>query len=212
MTRDDFDALPAGDVEALDRFATRRTYPPGTTLFHQGKRAEEILILAHGEIELIHKTRFDRLVVQIVYAGSSVDDLAAVLDLPYAYSAVALTAVTVLCIRLDTMATLEELFPELVLRRLRLMAHALERAHGRLLDLAGKSAIGQVAQLLEHESVQGEQGVVDLTQDDLASMLSLSRQTVSRTLRELERDRVLERGRRRVRILNLARLRAHLPR
>jgi CRP-like cAMP-binding protein len=212
MTREDFDALPAGDVEAFGRFATRRTYAPGTTLFRQGKRPKEIFIIAEGEIELIHETRFDRLVVQIVHAGSSVDDLAFALRVPYAYSAVALTDVSVLCIRLDAIETLEELFPELALRRVRLMAHALERAHGRLLEFAGRSALGQVTQLLAHESTEGEKGVVDLTQKELGAMLALSRQTVSRALRELERERVLKRGRRRIRILDLARLRQHLPR
>ena len=211
MTRDDFDALPASDVEALSRFATRRTYAAGTRIFNQGQRPREIFIIAEGEIELVHETRFNRLVVQIVHAGFSVDDLASVLNLPYAYSAVALTNATVLCIRLDTIETLEELFPELVFRRLRLMAHALERAHGRLLELAGRSALGQVAQLLVHESTQGDEGVVEMTQDDLAAMLALSRQTVSRALGDLEREHLLKRQRRKIRIVDLPGLRKHLP-
>ena len=94
MTREDFDALPAGDVEALRRFAIRRAYLPGTTLFRQGEWPKELLIIERGEVELVYETRSERLVVQILYPGSSVDHLAILLGIPYPYSAVTLAKTT----------------------------------------------------------------------------------------------------------------------
>src|SRR6476659_1946851 len=76
MTQADFEGLPRDDVEALRRFATRRTYAPGTTLFRQGDPPRELLIIERGELELVYETRSERLIVQILYAGSSVDHLA----------------------------------------------------------------------------------------------------------------------------------------
>ena len=76
MTQGDFKGLPGDDVEALRRFATRSNYPRGTTIFRQGERPQELLIIEKGELELIYETHSERLVMQILYPGSSVDHLA----------------------------------------------------------------------------------------------------------------------------------------
>jgi CRP-like cAMP-binding protein len=212
MTQQDFEGLPADDVEALRRFATRTTYPPGTTIFRQGERPQELLIIERGELELVYETRSERLVLQILYAGSSVDHLAILLDMPYPYSAITLSETTLLRLRLDTIRTLEELFPEIAFRWLRLLAHALDRAHQRVLEMAGKSALEQVSHLLLHESAERDAPVVELTQEELAATLSLSRQTVSRALHDLAEDEVIKQERRRIRLLDREKLREHLPR
>jgi CRP-like cAMP-binding protein len=83
------------------------------------------LIIEKGELELIYQTRSERLVMQILYAGSSVDHLAILLGIPYPYSAVTLSEATLLRLRLDTIRALEELFPEIAFRWLGLLAHSL---------------------------------------------------------------------------------------
>jgi CRP-like cAMP-binding protein len=212
MTQEDFDELPGNDLEALRRFGTRRTHPAGTTLFHQGGLPEALLIIERGEVELVYETHAERLVVQILYAGSSVDHLAILLGIPYPYSAVALSEATLLRLRLDTISALEELFPEITFRWLRLLAHALDRAHQRLLEMAGKSAIERVSHLLLHESVERDEPVVELTQQEVAATLALSRQTVSRALHDLAHEGVIKQGRRRIHLLDLEKLRERLPR
>jgi CRP-like cAMP-binding protein len=213
MTKQDFESLPRDDdVEALRRFAVRRTYPAGTTLFRQGERPRELLIIERGELELVHATRSERLVMQILYPGSSVDHLAILLDTPYAYSAITLSEATLLRLRLDTIRALEELFPEIAFRWLRLLAHALDRSHQRLLEMAGKSALEQVSRLLLDESAERQEPTLELTQHELAATLALSRQTVSRAFRDLAREGAIKPERRRVRLLDLEKLREHAPR
>lgn len=212
MSREDFDALPADDVEALRGFATLRTYPPGATLFRQGDRPTELFIIDQGQLELVYERRFERLVVQIVHGGSTIDEPAFVLGIPYSYSAVALSEATVLCFRLDTIAALSELYPEICARWLRLMAHTLVRVYQRFLELGGKSAVEQVVHFLVHEATVRDALTVDLTQDEVAATLGLSRQTVSRALRDLADEKLVRRERRRVSILDLEKLEARLPR
>jgi CRP-like cAMP-binding protein len=212
MTEAEFDGLPADDVRALRRFATRRTYPAGTTLFSQGDRPHELLIVARGEVELVYRTRSDRLVMQLVYAGSSVDQLAILLGMPYPYSAITLSETTLLHLRLDTIDALEELFPQIAFRWLRLLASTLDRAHQRHLELAGRSALVQVSQILLHEAAAQNQPTLALTQQELAETLALSRQTVSRAVQELAREGAIRLGRRRLRVLDAEKLREHVPR
>jgi CRP-like cAMP-binding protein len=212
MRQEDFEQLPEDDIEALRRFATRSTYPPGKTLFRQGERPQELLIIERGELELVYVTRSERLVVQILYAGSSVDHLAILLNAPYAYSAITLSEATLLRLRLDTIRALEELFPEIAFRWLGLLAHALDRAHQRVLEMAGKSAIEQVSRVLLHESAERDEPTLELTQEELAATLALSRQTVSRAFRDLAREGAIKPERRRIRLLDLEKLREHVPR
>jgi CRP-like cAMP-binding protein len=212
MTQGDFEGLPGDDVEALRRFATRRTFAPGTTLFRQGDLPRELLIIERGELELVSETHCDRLVVQILYAGSSVDHLAILLDIPYPYSAVTLSDATLLRLRLDTIRTLEELFPEIAFRWLRLLAHALDRAHQRVQEMAGKSALEQVSRLLLDELAERKEPTVELTQEEFAATLALSRQTISRAFRDLAREGAIKPERRSVRLLDLEKLRVHVPR
>jgi CRP-like cAMP-binding protein len=212
MTQGDFEGLPGDDVEALRRFATRRTFAPGTTLFRQGDLPCELLIIERGELELVSETHSDRLVVQILYAGSSVDHLAILLDIPYPYSAVTLSDATLLRLRLDTIRTLEELFPEIAFRWVRLLAHALDRAHQRVQEMAGKSALEQVSRLLLDELAERKEPTLELTQEEFAATLALSRQTISRAFHDLAREGAIKPERRRVRLLDLEKLRAHVPR
>jgi CRP/FNR family transcriptional regulator len=212
MTQGDFEGLPGDDVEALRRFATRRTYAPGTTLFRQGDPPRALLIIERGELELVYETRSERLVVQILYAGSSVDHLAILLDIPYPYSAVTLSDATLLRLRLDTVCMLEELFPEIAFRWLRLLAHALDRAHQRVLEMAGKSALEQVSRLLLHDLAERKEPTLELTQEELAATLALSRQTVSRAFHDLASEGAIKPERRSIRLLDLEKLQAHVPR
>jgi CRP-like cAMP-binding protein len=210
MTRGDFEALPGSDIEALRRFATRRTYRAGATLFRQGDPLEAILILERGAVELVRETGGERLVVQIVHVGSSVDQLALILRSPHRHSAVALTEASVLRIRLDTIATLEELFPEIAFRWLRILAHALDRAYERLVQFGGRSAAERVVRLLLDEAAERDEPVLNLTQGELAATLALSRQTISTVLHDLAREQVVKPERRRIVISDLDKLRAHV--
>ena len=77
--------------------------------------------------------------------------------------------------------------------------------------MAGKSALEQVSHLLLHESAERDEPVVELTQEELAATLALSRQTVSRALSELAQEEVIKQERRRIRLLDREKLQGHLP-
>lgn len=212
MRREDFEALPADDVEALRRFAVRESHPAGTTLFRQCDRAASMFIVEQGEVELVYQTQFERLIVQILRDGASIGDMPVMLDTPYPYTAVTRKPTTTLRISVETFRTLTELHPEICFRWLRLISRRLERAHRRLVELAGKSAFEQLVHFLLHEAKERDSLTIELTQSDLAGTLALSRQTVSRVLGEIEGQGLIERGRSQVRIVDPERLRNHLPR
>jgi CRP/FNR family transcriptional regulator, cyclic AMP receptor protein len=211
MTREDFEALPQDDVEALRRFGVPETHPAGTQLFHQGSTPQAIFIVEKGEVELVYETKYDRLIIQLVGAGSSIGDLPVMLETPYPFTAVTRSQTTVLRFSADTIHTLIELYPEICFRWLRLLSKRLERAQRRLVELAGKSALEQIVHFLVHEAEERRTLTIDIAQGDLADTLALSRQTVSRMLGLLAREELIECSRRRIVISNVPGLRKHLP-
>jgi CRP-like cAMP-binding protein len=212
LRREDFDNLPEDDVEALRRFAVPEDHPQGVELFHQGEAPRAIYIIERGEIELVYITRTERLIVQVIGPGSSVGELPVMLDTPYPYTAVTRAPTTTLSFSLEIHQTLIELYPQICFRWLRLVSRRLDRAHRRLVELAGKSAFEQVAHFLVHELAERNTLTIEMTQADLARSLGLARQSISRGLGELEELGVLARHRGRIEILDKDKLINHLPR
>jgi CRP-like cAMP-binding protein len=68
----------------------------------------------------------------------------------------------------------------------------------------------QVSHLLLHESDELGEPVVDLTQEEVAATLALSRQSVSRALHDLREEQAIQQERRRIRLLDRENLREHL--
>src|ERR687897_853167 len=212
MTREDFEALPHDDIEALRRFAVVERYPPGTILFRQGGDPQAAFIIEEGEIELVYQTKYDRLIVEILSAGASIGDLAVMLETPYPYTGVVRTPTTTLRFSAETIRTLIELYPEICFRWLRFISKRLERAYRRVVELAGRSALEQIVHFILHEAEERRSMTIGLSQTDLASTLALSRQTVSRMLGQLEREGLIECRRGRIGIRDLQGLRKRLPR
>jgi CRP/FNR family transcriptional regulator len=210
MTREDFEALPADDVEALRRFGVRKSLPAGARLFRQGDRPEAIFIIENGEVELAYEARYERLTVMILRDGSSLGDLPVMLGTPYSYTAVTRTPTTALRFSTQTIETLVEIHPHICFRWLRLVSGRLERAQRRLVELAGKTAFEQVVHFLLHEVDERNSPTVQLTQGEVAATLGIGRQTVSRVLAQLDRQGVVNRARGRIEIRSVDRLRDHV--
>ena len=92
------------------------------------------------------------------------------------------------------------------------LAHALDRAHQRVLEMAGKSALEQVSRLLLDDLAERKEPTLELTQEEFAATLALSRQTISRAFQDLASEGAIKTGRRSIRLLDLDKLRAHVPR
>lgn len=209
--REDLEAPLEDDLGALRRFGARKTWPAGATLFREGDRPHTLFVIEDGEVELVHETKHERLIVQIVRAGASVGDLPVLLETPYLYTAVTRTAATTLGFNLETVRALLEIDPQICFRWLRILSRRLERGYRRLVGTTGRSAGQQLAYFLLHEAEDTESASVVLTQRELAAALGLGRQTVSRELARLEQLGLVERGRGRVRIVNESGLRGLLP-
>ena len=207
----EFQHLPVDDVQALTRFGLQRVLRPGETLVGQGKWPVRVFLVETGEAELVYATKHERLTVEVLGRGSTVGYLEMLLDIASAYEVVARTEMEVLEFDRELITTLIDLQPAICFRWLRLIAHRLERSQRRLLELAGRSAHERLVHFLINESDHRRTRYLTLTQRDIANSLGLSRQTVSRTLSRREDEGVIRRGRGRLVLSDVVRLRGHAP-
>ncbi len=208
-----FEGLRADELERLAAGTTRRRLRSGETLFRRGEPASGFHAVVHGRIALLARSAQGReRVSAIVEAGRSFGEAIMFLEKPYIVTARALTDALVLHIGKETVfAELERNpgFGRRIIAALSAKLHA--TVHELDLYALGSGGRRFAAWLLRALPPAQEEGAVTVTlpapKRAIASQLNFSPEHLSRILRELSHEGLLEVHGRKVRIPDVARLR-----
>jgi CRP/FNR family transcriptional regulator, cyclic AMP receptor protein len=191
------EGLPAAAVEKLLAIASVRTLGTGELLYAQGEPGEAMYGVLSGAIRLSNRTLDGReLLVMQVERGDWIGEVSLFDGLPRSQDAYAQRESSVLVLAKAELETLLSAEPEMyrhfipmLCRKLRL---ALSYVEGAALYPV---SIRLVQRLLELRQFYGEdrgaEGILinmHLPQEDLAKMLAVSRQAISRELKRLEAE------------------------
>ncbi|MGB3763325.1 MAG: Crp/Fnr family transcriptional regulator [Ornithinimicrobium sp.] len=206
MTAPPLDA--AGDAlwRAIAGRGTRVRVRSGTLMLHHGEGGTHCYAVVSGEVLVSTTTRQGATVVLGRRGpGTVIGELAALDAAPRSATATARTDVTAVTLTASELEKLLRDRPDLAIAELRRLGRQLrtltERYTLRNEDLRTRV----VGFLATHLQETGEH-TVRLTRQELADWVGVTREAVTRTLRELERERVVSLSRNMVRILNPARL------
>lgn len=208
-----FEGLQADEIARLALGTTRRRLKAGETLFLQGEPSSGLHAVVHGRIALSTRVNGRERTSAIIEAGRSFGEAVMFLDKPYIVSARALTDALVLHLAKET------LFAELARnpgfgRRIIAALAAKLHATVRELDLysLGSGAKRFAAWLLRAAPAGPGpcEVVLPAAKRAIASQLNLSAEHLSRILRELALEGLIEVRGRTVRIPSAARLREWL--
>jgi len=179
--------VPEAKLRELEGFCERVTKAPGATLYRQGDPADRLFLVVNGSVELRARPPGRRVyrTVEVGSEGCTVGDESIVGEDQYLTSA-----------RIQQGAELLMLagakFEHLLTTRPELATGLLQCAGSCLIQMVRRSAIltqapADVAlELLLRELSQNEDnGVVHITHAQLAGLLHLSRETVSRMLGQM---------------------------
>jgi CRP/FNR family transcriptional regulator, cAMP and macrophage regulator len=200
----DYRPLRPGDVESIRRVAEAVSVVPGGHLFREGEPAEAVYIVELGTVEVTRSSGSRRRVLATVGPGSVLGDFAMFVDRPHIADARAVEPVR--AHRFARARLLPELAvnPAIMLRWLVAAMRRIERTQRRVLTLAGKPVLAQVADLILEEGQR--QPSVNLSQSTIGTLLGVSRQSVNEALGRLRQLGVVETGYRNIEILNRERL------
>jgi CRP/FNR family transcriptional regulator, cyclic AMP receptor protein len=178
--------VPEDDVRLLLSVARRRTFGKGEVVFHREDPADSLHLVVRGRFGARILTPLgDSVLVDVLGPGQSFGELALLLpDARRSATIEALEAGETRSIFRDDFAALQRAHPAIKDVLLRLLAEQLRRSTERVVEAHHVDAETRVRRRLGELASTYEDGVVPLTQEDVAAMAGTSRATVSRVLRE----------------------------
>lgn len=181
--------LPGEDVRQLLSIARRRTFVRGEVVFHRDDPADSLHLVVRGRFGARVLTPLgDSVLVDVLGPGQSFGELALLEpdDARRSATVEALEAGETRSVFRDDFARLQREHPGVKDVLLRLLADQLRRATDRVVEAHYVDAETRVRRRLVELAAMYDDGVVPLTQEDIAAMAGTSRATVNRVLREEE--------------------------
>jgi CRP/FNR family transcriptional regulator, cyclic AMP receptor protein len=194
-----FDHLSAAQAALLAAELHVCSFSRRETIFRQGDPGNMLYLIARGQVRIYHPgARGCELSVAILRAGEFFGELALLDDQPRSASAEAMCPTTTLTLTRYTFHQLlracvpvaEALVMELVHRMRTSTTYAAYLANPSAQQRVGWLVL-DLAQRYGVPSADGIRIALDLTQDDLASMIGVTRETINRALMQLRDQQLL---------------------
>ena len=199
--------LPPEKVTTLLRRAVRLTLPKGGCLFREGEACDAIYIIHRGRVKLstYDQDGLER-IAGIFVEHDTMWEGVLVPDSRYSASAIAMTEVEYCKLaRKDFEEAIQE--PEVAMRIIALLSKKLHDANRRNLLKSIADPKERVAGLLLYRYRRQTSDIITLRLDEMAGLIALRPDTISRKLKELEREGYVKKtGQSSIRILDPDRL------
>ena len=193
----------------------RQWWPRGATLFTEGDRPGNVVILLYGRAKVYSLAEHGTEVVLALRGpGALLGELSAVDGAPRAASVQAMERIEALVVPLAAFTGFLRAYPDVALRMVRMIVARLRDADRKRVEFGTYDTLGRVAlrlvELAERfgSSVDGRIRIdLPFTQEELAGWIGASREAVTKALRSLRDQGVIETRRTAVSVLDLERLR-----
>ena len=209
-----FADLPDADLKRVATIAQNRNYRKQEVIFHAEDAGTSLFILKSGAVKIAATDRNGReIILKLLYPGDFFGEMALLDGQHRSATVTAVEKVEALVIQQEDFLRLIKDHPELNLTMLLTACRRLRHTDEKVKSLVFADAYGKVAQtllrLMQEKGQRGKDGMVldiPFSQEELAHMVGITRQTLSRVLREYQQAGVLKLGKRRILILDEARI------
>ncbi len=183
----------AAELEALSQRCPERTLGAGEGLFRKGAPLADVYVVRRGLVGLGRRVQGRRITLLLLRPGDIAGDGAVLLGGMALFVAFAVAEAWVLVVpAAEFLAALDLRSPFSRHWAMGLGARV-SALQGRLEETLGGALRSRVAALLQHELEAGSR-VVNLTQQAIADLLGVQRTSVTRILRGLQRQGIIEIG------------------
>ena len=209
-----FKEVAPADWQSFQRLAIPHRYHPGDSIFYQGNCPLGLYFICGGRVKLVKDCRFGRSqIVRIVDSPNMLGDRAFFSETPYACTAIIMDQAQICFLEFGDF---QELFGRnAAMQRAILKRFAIElgQAEEYMQCIATCTVVERMAAHLlacwtrAQRSRKCDEFVLDESRKELAEMLGTTPEAVSRALAELRSKGMIVTRERRVRVINLERLR-----
>jgi CRP-like cAMP-binding protein len=211
---DFFAGLTEEDLAHIVTRFKKRAFDRDSFLFLEGEQAKTFYLIAEGQVKILQTSAegFD-VIMHILGSGELIGALPTIETGTYPASAQALSEVIAFSIPASDFNEILHAYPAATLNLLRFSARVLQTSLQKIREMSTERVERRIARTLARlanqmgcETKEGILVDAPLTRQDLAEMTGTTIFTVSRTLKEWERDGILHVGRQRVIITDPHRL------
>lgn len=210
-------ALTPDDLDWLGQRLRRRTFARGDIIFQKDEAGQSLFIIESGSVRIyVPGSQGTDLTLAHMGPGDFFGDISLLDGRPRTASAAAAAESVVLSLERSDFSTLLRSRPDSALSVLEVIAGRLRESDQMASDLAFLDAAGRLARkLLEFANAsglkRGDGTLVNasLTQEELASMIGVTRESVNRNLSEFRRKGLIGREGRKIIIRDAEALRAY---
>ncbi|MBL0885245.1 Crp/Fnr family transcriptional regulator [Myceligenerans indicum] len=212
---DIFRDLDAGEMDALNAAAPRRTFPPGALVYTPHQPVETLFILKQGRIRIFRTSPDGRaLTTAIIEPGTIFGEMVIIGQQMLDNYAEALDDVVVCVMNKSEVKRLLLGDPRIAIRISETLGRRLGVIERRLSDTVFKSVPQRIATTLVTLAAGSTAGLgrgrqVRLTHEQLAALAGTSRETTTKILGELSEQGMVSLGRGRINVLELELLRQY---
>lgn len=196
-----FAGLDDADLAELERHMTRHAFRRGDVVFHQHDPSGRLYVIQEGWVKITRQTDSgDELLIDIFGPGSIFGELSIFTNEPRTGTVTAVEPATMLSLSRGSFYPLVESHPRIALRCLEMLAFRLRASDELVQDMAFLDVPARLAKrLLELQQqcgidVDGGR-MIDLriTQEELATMVGTTRESINKSLATFSRLGVLAR-------------------
>lgn len=200
-----FTQLTEDEVTRITQVARERTYPKNSVILFEDDPGDALYVVLAGEVKVVLIGEDGReVILSMLRSGDFFGEMSLIDDQPRSAHVIATEDSNLLVLRRDEFRQCLERAPRIAQGLLRALSRRLRRADDKIGGLVLLDVNGRVARVLveladEHD---GEHIPRKITHHMLAQMIGSSRETVSRTLRDLGDRGLIEVSRKDIAIRN----------
>ena len=206
-----FSGLSPDEMTRIAAYARSLRRARSEFIYMPGDRADHVYILRQGRVKLsVLSESGKEIAIDIIQPSEIFGEFALVDDSPRSNMAQALDDIVMWIFPKSSFTHLLSTQPKLSLSYIRLVGDRRRRMEKKLSDITSKAVSARVCELLHELSTNACEGettgndyLVPLTHQDVASLIGAARQTTTTVLNDLERRAIIELGRGWIRIKRL---------
>ncbi|MFD0204077.1 MULTISPECIES: Crp/Fnr family transcriptional regulator [Saccharothrix] len=201
--------LTPSEHEVLMATGVERDYLSGSVVCHEGEVTRHVLVVRRGLLRVTATTaNGSEKVLAVRGAGDIVGERSAVDGRPRSATVRALGAVRALVLSAGSFASLCQRYPRIAWSVLIVVVARQRDTDRQRMQISGTATQRVAAVLIDMALERGiaDQGVIALSQEDLAGIAGTSRESLVRVLRVLREEGIISTGRRKIDIHQVRRL------
>jgi CRP-like cAMP-binding protein len=184
-----FHSLPEAEIAPFGDLMRERSYPKGSVILFEDDPGDALYVVANGQVKVVLIGEDGReVILSVLGEGTFFGEMALLDDEPRSAHVIAMEDSVVLALRREDFRARLRASPEVGIALLKELSRRLRRADDQIGSLVLLDVNGRVAELLVRLATEegGEKITRKVTHATIAQMIGSSRETVSRTMRELQ--------------------------